>query len=87
MASNSVIARVGIQDLSPVPPFPSQDRLCIEEVDVCQESLHRILLGGDQLTAVRARTRVNSLTCATHLGRLIPCARDWHKKVSLLDVS
>ena len=62
-----------------------------EEIDVCKESLHRILLGGDQLTAARARaairTRVNSLTCATRMDGLIPCAKHWHTKVNLLDVS
>lgn len=62
-----------------------------EEVEVCQASLHRILLGGDQLTAARARaaikTRVNSLSCGTRLDGLIPCAEDWHTKVNLLDVS
>lgn len=62
-----------------------------EEVDVCQAALHRIFLGGDQLTAARARaaikTRINSLTCATRLDGLIPCAEDWHAKLNLLDVS
>ncbi len=62
-----------------------------EEVDICQASLHPILLGGDQLTAARARgakkTRVNSVTCGTRLDGLIPCAEDWHTKMNLLDVS
>ena len=62
-----------------------------EEVDVSQASFRRILLGGDQLTTARARvairSRVNSVTSATRLDGLIPCAEDWHTKLNLLDVS
>ena len=61
------------------------------DVDVCQASVYPIFLGGDQLTAARARaaikTRVNSLTCDTRLDGLVLCAEDWHTKVNLLDVT
>ena len=78
-----------------VPPVQTTKQVFVpgigEEVDVCQASVYPIFLGGDQLTAARARaaikTRVNSLTCETRLDGLVPCAEDWHTKVNLLDVS
>ena len=50
-----------------------------------------ILFGGDQLTAVRARSsqkiRINSETESAALQGFIPVAEDWHTSVTLLTVS
>ena len=52
---------------------------------------HKILFGGDQLTAARARSsqkhRANALTPTERLEGLIPVAEDWHTKACLLGVS
>ena len=57
------------------------------QVDV----MHKILLGGDQLTVARARgaqrIRANSQHGAGRLEGLIPVVEDWHAKVCLLEVS
>ena len=56
-----------------------------------QQSLHRLLLGGDQLTCARARSaqrcRMNSECDSDALLGFIPCCEDWHAKVVLLTVS
>ena len=52
---------------------------------------HRILMGGDQLTAARARSSqkhmANALTPDERLEGLIPMVEDWHTKAALLGVS
>ena len=52
---------------------------------------HRILLGGDQLTAARARSAVknvgNGNSSIGKLLGLIPVIEDWHTKLLLLVVS
>lgn len=62
-----------------------------EEVEVSEVNTKKILFGGDQLTAARARgakrARANSLSGTTRLEGLTPCAEDWHAKLNLLDVS
>ena len=62
-----------------------------EKVQVPRASFRRIFLGGDQLTAARARgaikSRVNSMSSAARLDGVIPCAEDWHVKLNFLDVS
>lgn len=54
-------------------------------------NFHRILVGGDQLTAARARSAkkhmANALTPAGRLEGLVPMAEDWHTKAALLGVS
>ena len=54
-------------------------------------SFHRLLFGGDQLTAKRARAGVrirnNSTNSADRLEGLLPVAEDWHAKVVFLEVS
>lgn len=53
-------------------------------------SFHRLLIGGDQLTAARARAvqrhRINSASPSACLNGLIPCAEDWHTQAILLEV-
>ena len=50
-----------------------------------------ILLGGDQLTAARARAAqhcmTSELTAAKRLQGLLPVIEDWHTKQALLVVS
>ena len=54
-------------------------------------TFHRLLFGGDQLTAKRARAgiriRNNSTNSADRLKGLLPVAEDWHAKVVFLEVS
>ena len=54
------------------------------------DSIHHILLGGDQLTAERIRgaqsIRRNSTHAAGRLEGFIPVAEDWHAKVCFLQV-
>ena len=53
--------------------------------------VHSILLGGDQLTAARARhsikAKINSQTPAKQLIGIIPVMEDWHTKANFLGVS
>ncbi len=54
------------------------------------ELLHKLLIGGDLLTAVRAkgaqRIRQNSDHPVGRLQGFIPVAEDWHAKVCLMEV-
>lgn len=53
-------------------------------------AFYRILVGGDQLTAARARSALKlKLNSQTPLKKLegIPVAEDWHMKVNFLKVS
>jgi L1 cell adhesion molecule like protein len=63
----------------------------IEEREEIQfESLHHILIGGDQLTSERIRgaqsVRKNSVHAAGRLEGFIPVTEDWHAKVCYLQV-
>ena len=53
--------------------------------------VHRVLLGGDQLTVARARScqrsRGNSDSNLSKLSGVIPVVEDWHAGVTLLTVS
>ena len=53
--------------------------------------IHSILLGGDQLTAARARhsikAKLNSQTPEKQLIGIIPVMEDWHTKANFLGVS
>ena len=57
----------------------------------CRSAVHKVLFGGDQLTAARARgcrdLRLNSDTITGQLQGLLPVAEDWHTSVTLLSVS
>jgi L1 cell adhesion molecule like protein len=71
----------------------SQERVISTGETVHEESatLHPIIVGGDQLTAARARSAIKSKTNAhTHsqmLSGLVPAAEDWHTKANFLGVS
>ena len=58
---------------------------------VPKASLHPIIIGGDQLTAARARgakkAKLHVDSPISRLEGLIPVAEDWHTKVVLLEVS
>ena len=58
---------------------------------VPKASLHPIIIGGDQLTAARARgakkAKLHVNSPISRLEGLIPVAEDWHTKVTLLKVS
>lgn len=60
----------------------------IEEVQA--DSLHRLLVGGDQLTSERIRgaqsLRKNSTTSTGRLDGFVPVSEDWHAKVCFLHV-
>ncbi len=68
------------------PDMPSTEYKTSDRVN-----FHRILIGGDQLTAARARSSqkhmANALTPTERLEGLIAMAEDWHTKASLLGVS
>ena len=59
-------------------------------VQVPRAKFHKILFGGDQLTAARARgaqrIRMNSTSPQEKLEGLIPCSEDWHTKLNQLGV-
>ena len=61
-----------------------------EQVQIQIERLHRILIGGDQLTAERVKGAQNLRKNSTHaVGRLeglVPVSEDWHAKVCFLQV-
>ena len=62
-----------------------------ETVLLQQAAFNKIFIGGDQLTAARARSsqkaRANSVSPLCSLHGLIPCTEDWHTKLNLLGVS
>ena len=69
------------------------ERLISTGVKVTTEktAFHRILVGGDQLTAARAKSalklKLNSQTPLKKLEGIVPVAEDWHTKVNFLKVS
>ena len=54
------------------------------------ETIHQLLLGGDQLTAARCRgsaaARCDTDTKTAHLYGLVPVSEDWHAKFRLCKV-
>uniref|UniRef100_A0A1X7SP68 DUF6589 domain-containing protein n=1 Tax=Amphimedon queenslandica TaxID=400682 RepID=A0A1X7SP68_AMPQE len=62
----------------------------VEHDGLMREVHHQVLLGGDQMTAARARgskmIRMNSTTDSKRLTGLLPVSEDWHTKVILLEV-
>ena len=62
-----------------------------EESEVIEsEDLHRLLIGGDQLTVERIKgaqsLRKNSTHAAGRLEGFVPVSEDWHAKVCFLQV-
>ena len=61
-----------------------------DEISQCDDLIHAILLGGDQLTRKRAESakegRKNSSTPHTKLKGLVPVVEDWHAKKIFLEV-
>ena len=61
------------------------------KLELTKNSFHKILFGGDQLTAKRARgsqmIRSNSITSSQQISGLVPTAEDWHTKLCFLEVS
>ena len=53
-------------------------------VELHKANMHPILLGGDQLTAARAR---GVRKCKVNDEGLIPVAEDWHTRLNFLGVS
>ena len=56
-----------------------------------EDQFYKILVGGDQLTAARARSSkkhmINANTPQVRLEGLVPMVEDWHSKACLLGVS
>ena len=54
-------------------------------------SFHRIIVGGDQLTAARIRAgqkgKLNGQSPSKRLEGIVPAVEDWHAKANLLGVS
>ena len=62
-----------------------------ETVNVSVDEFHHLIMGGDQLTAARARgaqrIRANSERGTERLRGLVPVVEDWHAKACLLGIS
>ena len=78
-----------------VPTITSEKKVVVpvssEEVAVVNDSFHKILLGGDQLTVARIRSsqRIvkNSERGLERLEGLTAVVEDWHVKQCLMQVS
>ena len=75
-----------------VPTVDSSEDMASSEYKSSESvKYHKILFGGDQLTAARARSSkmhmANGQTPDERLEGLIPMAEDWHSKACLLGVS
>ena len=64
---------------------------CAQPRKLSYHRFHHILVGGDQVTAVRAlssqKVRRNSKTLLDQLQGITPVCEDWHARVVLLQVS
>ena len=62
-----------------------------DTVTVENMRMHRILVGGDQMTAARARSAIdaksNGQTSTQRLEGIIPVFEDWHAKGNFMGVS
>ena len=63
---------------------------CEQPKSVLLQNFHHILLGGDQVTVVRALSsqsvRRNSTNSSDKLEGIVPVCEDWHARVVLLQV-
>ena len=61
-----------------------------ETINLKMSESHKLLFGGDQLTAVRARSAIRNVangdSTSTKLLGLVPVIEDWHTKMTLLVV-
>lgn len=76
-----------------IPIVATSTERSLSTGEIVQEekaTVHRIIIGGDQLTAARARgaikVKINGETAAKRLAGIIPAIEDWHTKVILLEV-
>lgn len=76
-----------------VPSVPFQCQVQHASGEVFTEhrsSMHRIIVGGDQLTAARIRgaqkAKSNAASPEKRVEGIIPCADDWHTKANFLGV-
>ena len=62
-----------------------------EKLSLVVTEFHKLLFGGDQLTAKRGRgsqrIRCNSVTPSEQISGLVPTSEDWNTKVCFLTVS
>lgn len=82
---------VGLHQYVPVREFPSTSASTDPDKETdSTDILHKLLIGGDLLTAIRAkgaqRIRRNSECPVGRLEGFIPVVEDWHAKVCLLEV-
>lgn len=77
-----------------VPCIPYSSEQCLSTgrtVTVERARMHRVLVGGDQLTAARVRAakkaKLNGETPLSRLEGVIPAVEDWHTKANFLGVS
>lgn len=78
-----------------VPTTSRNIEICLpateEKMSLVATDFHKLLFGGDQLTAKRARgsqrIRCNSIEPSEQICGLVPTSEDWHTKVCLLSVS
>ncbi len=76
-----------------VPTTTTSEERTISTGEITMEEkarVHPILLGGDQLTAARARgakkSKHNAQTPSKRLVGLVPACEDWHAKANFLGV-
>ena len=62
-----------------------------EKVAVDKSKMHHILVGGDHMTAARARAAIeakgNGQTSFNRLDGIVPVLEDWHTKGNFMGVS
>ena len=70
--------------------FETLEDDCSDAITVEMTTFHYILMGGDQLTRVRAvggqNIRMNSDSARDRLQGVVPVTEDWHAKACLLGV-
>lgn len=92
---NSEMVEIMTQIHDYVPKLADSEQYTDEDtseiVNIPNDKLHPILLGGDQLTVARARgakkAKINSVDPSLHLDGLIPVAEDWHTRLNFIEVA
>ena len=78
-----------------VPQLEFEEQTFVSETDekltVCKAATHNIMLGGDQLSKVRAtsaiKIKANAEKPSKRLEGFIPTVEDWYAKLTLMEVS